>query len=108
MFDRHRVMRFLDDVVLMKDVTQKVAVIELVDARLIDLVGQTLEPVFVVSSQGNVQCDNVRYRIRVNCAIAYGCACNGETVQHGFIGLLCGAFKIRSVPSSHTVEITFK
>ena len=44
----------------------------------------------------------------MNCAIAYGRACNGETVQHGFIGLLCGAFKIRSVPSSHTVEITFK
>ena len=38
-FDRHRVMRFLDDVVLMKDVAQKVAVIELVDARLIDVVG---------------------------------------------------------------------
>ena len=55
----HRVVAFADNIILMKYMTEKMSIIELMDDRTLDFIGQRFEPVRLVPSKCRIECYNI-------------------------------------------------
>lgn len=78
---------FLHDIVLMKNVAHKVAVIEFMYQLAVDFRRQMLEPVGIVAAQSDIQRQNIFHFISVYGLITNRRASSGEAVQEGFAAL---------------------
>ena len=72
LFECHAVMPFRHDVILVKDVAEKMTIIELVDDRRLDVGRQGLEPMLIVSPQRDIERQNVLNLAIMDGAIAIG------------------------------------
>src|SRR5262249_19750607 len=88
-----RVMAFSDDVVLVENVAEEVAIIELVDNLSRNILRQGLEPVRIVPPQCHVESDDILYLAAVDCAVADRGPGDGKAMQKGLLGLAVAAFK---------------
>ncbi|SUG04800.1 Uncharacterised protein [Salmonella enterica subsp. enterica serovar Pullorum] len=83
-FQRVDVDAFLHDIVLMKNVAHKVAVIEFMYQLAVDFRRQMLEPVGIVAAQSDIQRQDIFHFISVYGLITNRRASSGEAVQEGF------------------------
>jgi hypothetical protein len=89
----HRVVAFADNIILMKYMTEKMSVIELMDDRTRDFIGQRFEPVRLVPSKCHIECYNILHFTVVDRAIAHCSAGCGEAVQEGLFAFRTRAFE---------------
>src|SRR5690606_18453479 len=80
-------------IVLMKYMTEEVAIIYLPDDMTIDLVRKHFEPIAVVTPECNIERDDVFHFSAVNCAVADSRASDRKPVQKRFRRLDFGALK---------------
>ena len=95
-FQRHAVVAFFDDVILMENVAHKMAVIQFMDDFIVDFRRQFFKPVAVVAAQSDVERDQVLHFIVVHGAIADGGGGDGETMQHRGLGFFGVTFEKRA------------
>ena len=88
------------DVVLMEDVAEEVAVVELVDDRILHVGRKRLEPVPVVSPEGDVERDDVLHLMAMDCPVAYRCSGHREAMQECCASFLAVALEEPTVTRS--------
>lgn len=79
-FHCQRVHALADNVVLVEDVAEEVAVVKFVDDVAFHLLGQLFYPVAVVAAQRDIQGDDVLDRAAMRVAVADGCPGDGKAV----------------------------
>src|SRR3546814_5837644 len=94
MFYAKAIMPRRDDISLVQDVAEEVAVIDFVDQRGVEIGGQRLEPGRVVTAQRDIERDDPRGLARMDRAIAHRSARDDEAVEEGFARLDRGAVEI--------------
>ena len=82
-----RIVALADDIVLVENVAEEVAIIELVDDRFRNILRQSFEPVRIVPPQRDVESDDILHLAAVKCAIANRGPGDGEAMQEGLLGL---------------------
>src|SRR3546814_1566136 len=81
MFYAKAIMPRRDDISLVQDVAEEVAVIDFVDQRGVEIGGQRLEPGRVVTAQRDIERDDPRGLARMDRAIAHRSARDDEAVE---------------------------
>ena len=81
MLEGQAILSLAHDVVLMEDVTEEVAVVELVSDRILHLGRKRLKPSPVVAPEGDVERDDVLYLMAMDCPVAHGCSGHREAMQ---------------------------
>src|SRR3546814_15836376 len=84
MFYAKAIMPRRDDISLVQDVAEEVAVIDFVDQRGVEIGGQRLEPGRVVTAQRAIERDDPRGLARMDRPIAHRSAREPETVGERF------------------------
>jgi hypothetical protein len=93
MLELDRIVAFGDDVVLVKHVAEKMAVIEPVGDRLCDLVRQGFDPIPVVAPQRDVERDEILDLAAMDRALADCGSGGGKAVQKGLLALVIVTFE---------------
>src|ERR1700690_1189350 len=93
MFQFEGVVAFFHNVVLMEDVTEKVAVIQFVENRIRYFVRQVFEPVPVVASERNVERHHVLNLAAVEGAVANPGASGDEAEEEGPFAFVLRTFE---------------
>ena len=84
LFQRMRIHPFFDDVILVEDIAHEMAVIELVHQLAVNLRRQMFKPLGIVTTQGNIQRQNILYLFGMHSLITDSRTRRGEAVQEGF------------------------
>ena len=100
MLQRQAVMAFAHDIILMEDVAEEMAVVELMNDRIFHVCRKRLEPVPVVAPQGDVKGDDVLHFVSIDGAESYGCSGNSEAMQKGCFTLRISALEESAVGRS--------
>ena len=98
------VFAFCHDIVLMEHVTQKVAVVDLVDKVALDILRERFEPVVVVASKCNIKRNDIFNLSWMDCPISHRSSGNNEAMQECLARLHFRTLEVVELPKLTRIE----